>query len=171
MLSSCRGSPLVEPLFEAFCKNLSSWLGTNLLNFLVIIANSSSSSLSSSSSSLSSFVEALRAPVLLVSSSSSPFFMVSSWVIREPKSSSRGSLVRSLASWMAVTLASPDLGRDLRIFLTSSLLESDLPRDFKALMISVKRVNICVIDSSPLRLSLNLLCLCRLAEQQHNKKV
>jgi hypothetical protein len=49
-------------------------------------------------------------------------FNMISWVMSEPKSSSRLIFVRSLASSIAVTFASQCFGKDLRIFLTFSTL-------------------------------------------------
>ena len=100
----------------------------------------------SSSSSFSALVVALRAIVFFFLLSSSDFCcIISSWVINEPSSFSRGRVLRSFASYITVTFAFQVLGRDQRIFLTISELVYVLPRFFKQFIISMKRVNMLVI--------------------------
>ena len=95
----------------------------NLLNFLVMRAKSSSSSLCFCSSTSSfSLVVALRVMLFFFLSFSSCYFFTKliSYVINDPRSSSKGSLVKFLASWIAVSFASHFNGSDLKIFITFS---------------------------------------------------
>ena len=91
----------------------------NLLNFLMIRVKSSSSSLCFFSSTSFSLVVALRAMLFFLFSSSSCYFFtkLNSYVINDLMSSSIGSLVKSLAFWIAVIFVCHFDGSDLKIFI------------------------------------------------------
>ena len=93
----------------------------NLFNFLMMRVKSSSSLLCFSSwTSYSSLVVALRAMLFFLFSSSSCYFFtkLNSYVINDLMSSSIGSLVKSLAFWIAVIFVCHFDGSDLKIFIS-----------------------------------------------------
>ena len=56
-----------------------------------------------------------------------------------------------LPSWIAVTLAYHDRGKNLKIFLTSSSMVKDFPNDFNSFVIWVKRVYMSItVSRSPI---------------------
>jgi len=66
----------------------------------------------------------------------------------------------SLASWIAVTLASQEWGKNLRIFLTNSSVLKDFPKDFNSFVIWVKRVYISITVSQSLISNSSYFLIC-----------